>query len=135
MNTFPLKLLAADKVFFDGDCSSLIVPSVDGQYGILAKHCNTVIAVVPGIAEVSPSNGEKIVAFVASGIVKIEYGKVLMLVETCENAKDVNEAWAKNALKEAKDEVARKKSRFDVLSAEIKIARALNRLKAKEYIN
>ena len=70
-------------------------------------------------------------AFVASGLVKIENGKVLMLVESCENAKDVNEAWAKNALKEAKDEIERKKSRFNVLSAEIKIARALNRLKAK----
>ena len=40
MSTFPLKLLAADNVFFDGECSSLTVPSTDGQYGILAKHCN-----------------------------------------------------------------------------------------------
>ena len=71
----------------------------------------------------------------ASGIVKIENGKVLMLVESCENAKDVNEAWARNSLKEAKEEIARKESRFNVLSAEIKIARALNRIKAKEHVN
>ena len=135
MADFSLKLLAADKVFFDGECSSLVVPSADGQYGILAKHCNAVVAVVPGVAELKPANGVKIIAFVASGIVKIENGKVLMLVEACENAKDVNEAWAKNSLKEAKDEIARKESRFNVLSAETKIARALNRLKAKEHIN
>ena len=134
MADFSLKLLAADKVFFDGECSSLVVPSADGQYGILAKHCNAVVAVVPGVAELKPANGDKIIAFVASGIVKIENGKVLMLVEACENAKDVNEAWAKNSLKEAKDEIARKESRFNVLSAEIKIARALHRLKAKEHI-
>ncbi len=134
MNKFPLKLLAADKVFFDGECSSLVVPSADGQYGILANHCNAVIAVVPGVAELSADDG-KIIAFVASGIVKIENGKVLMLVEACENAKDVNEAWAKAALQEAQEEVARKESRFNVLSAEIKIARALNRLKAKEHVN
>ena len=135
MAVFSLKLLAADKVFYDGECASLVVPSADGQYGILANHCNAVIAVIPGVAEVKAENGEKIVAFVASGSVKIENGKVLMLVESCENAKDVNEAWAKNALKEAKDEIARKESRFNVLSAEIKIARALNRLKAKEHVN
>ena len=134
MNKFPLKLLAADKVFFDGECSSLVVPSTDGQYGILANHCNAVIAIVPGIAELNTDDG-KIVSFVASGIVKIENGRVLMLVETCENAKDVNEAWAKNALREAQDEIARKESRFNVLSAEIKIARALNRLKAKKHVN
>lgn len=133
--SFHLKLLAADKVFFDGECSSLVVPSADGQYGILANHCNAVVAVVPGVAEVTPADGEKTIAFVASGIVKIENGKVLMLVESCENAKDVNEAWAKNAIKEAKEELARKESRFNVLSAEIKIARALNRLKAKEHVN
>ncbi len=134
MIDFPLKLLAADKVFYDGVCSSLVVPSTDGQYGILAKHSNAVIALVPGFAELK-ANGEKIVAFVSSGIVKIENGNVLMLVESCENAKDVNEAWAKNALKEAKEEIARQDSRFNVLSAEVKIARALNRLKAKEHIN
>lgn len=131
MKNFPLKLLAADKVFFDGECSSLTVPSADGQYGILSNHSNAVIAVVPGIAELA-ANGEKTVAFVASGITKIENGRVLMLVESCEKASDVNEAWAKNALKEAKEEIARKESRFNVLSAEVKIARALNRLKAKE---
>ena len=134
MSTFPLKLLAADKVFFDGECGSLTVPSADGQCGILAKHCNAVVAVVPGIATLTVGD-DKTVAFVASGIVKIENGHVLMLVEACENAKDVNEAWAQNALKEALDEVARKQSRFDTLAAEVKIARALNRLKAKEYVN
>ena len=134
MKTFSLKLLAADKVFYSGECSSLIVPSSDGQYGILAGHSSAVIAVVLGFAEFTV-NGEKISAFVSSGVVKIENGKVLMLAESCENAKDVNEAWAKNALKEAKDEIARKESRFNVLSAEIKIARALNRLKAKEHVN
>ena len=58
-----------------------------------------------------------------------------MLVESCEKASDVNEAWAKNSLKEAQDELARKESRFNVLSAELKIARALNRLKVKNHIN
>lgn len=134
MSQFSLKLLAADKVFFDGDCTSLTVPSVDGQYGILAQHCNAVIAVVPGTAKLTV-NDEEIFAFVSSGIVKIDNGKVLMLVESCENVKDINTAWAEAALREAKEEVNRKESRFNVLSAEIKIARALNRLKAKEHIN
>lgn len=135
MANFRLKLLAADKVFFDGECRSLVVPSADGQYGIFAKHCNAVVAVVPGIAELTTDGDDKIVAFVASGIVKIENGNVLMLVESCERAEDVNEARARNALKEAKEAIARKESRFNVLSAEIKIARALNRLKAKDHVN
>ena len=121
MKTFRLKLLAADKVFFDGECASLVAPAVDGQYGILAGHCNAVVAVVPGVAELTPPD--------------VENGSVLMLVEACENGRDVNEAWAKSALDEARDELARKESRFNALSAEIKIARALNRLKARDHVN
>ena len=29
MNTFRLHILAADRVFFEGDCTSLIVPTVE----------------------------------------------------------------------------------------------------------
>ena len=36
MKSFRLKLLAADKAFYDGECLSLTVPSPDGKYGILA---------------------------------------------------------------------------------------------------
>ena len=35
----------------------------------------------------------------------------------------------------ARDKLVRKESRFNALSAEIKIARALNRLKARDHVN
>ena len=35
----------------------------------------------------------------------------------------------------ARDKLARKESRFNALSAEIKIARALNRLKARDHVS
>lgn len=133
-HTFPLKLLASDKVFFSGECSSLILPSADGQYGILANHGNVIIAVVPGVAEMTV-NGVKTVIFVSSGMAKVEDGRVIVLVESCENAKDINEARAKNALSEAQKERERRESYFNVLSAEVKIARAINRLKAKKHLN
>lgn len=134
MKEFSLKLLAADKAFFDGKCSSLIVPSSDGQYGILANHSDVVIAVVPGIAQYV-ANDERVYVFVSSGIAKVEKGNVLMLVESCENAKDTSEDWAEDELEEAKDELSRKESRFNVLNAEVKIARSLNRVKEKEHLN
>ena len=122
MKSFRLKLLAADKAFYDGGCLSLTVPSSDGKYGILAEHCNAVIAVTPGIALFTTADGQKISAFVASGIVKIEHGQALMLVESCYNADD---AKAKKAVRDAQEDAARRESRFNVLAAEIRIARAL----------
>lgn len=125
MKSFRLKLLAADKAFYDGGCLSLTVPSPDGKYGILAEHCNAVIAVTPGIALFTTADGQKISAFVASGIVKIEHGQALMLVESCYNAEDADDAKAKKAVRDAQEDAARRESRFNVLAAEIRIARAL----------
>ena len=46
MNTFKLKIVASDKVFFDGDCRQLVLPIADdGLYGFLANHENMVAPV------------------------------------------------------------------------------------------
>ena len=37
-NTFYLKIIAANRVFYAGRCRSLIVPEYDGQKEILAHH-------------------------------------------------------------------------------------------------
>ena len=48
MRTFHVDILAADKPFYRGDCQSLQIPIGNGQYGILAEHCNAIAAIVPG---------------------------------------------------------------------------------------
>ena len=49
MNTFSLVVLAAEKPFYNGQCESLVIPTTDGQYGIQAKHCDMIAAIVPGM--------------------------------------------------------------------------------------
>ena len=48
-----------------------------------------------------------------------------MLVESCYNAEDADDAKAKKAIRDAQEDAARRESRFNVLAAEIRIARAL----------
>ena len=43
MDTFGLKIIASDKVFYEGRCRKLIIPAPDGEKGILANHENMVI--------------------------------------------------------------------------------------------
>ena len=50
MNTFSLKVIACDKVFYDGRCAQVVLPLHDGLKAIQAHHENMVIAVVVGIA-------------------------------------------------------------------------------------
>ena len=57
MNRFHLKILAAERMFFDGPCESLIVPTMDGLYGIQAEHQDVVIAALWKNVE-SPSTAQ-----------------------------------------------------------------------------
>ena len=132
MKPFRLKILAADRVFFDGETESLVIPTLDGKYGVMANHSNAVIAVTPGIVERTDGEGRH-VSFVSSGIAKIENGEVLLLVEAAERPDEIDEARARRAWEEANDDIRAHKSKYDVRAAEVKIARALNRLKTKDF--
>ena len=37
MKSFHLQVLAAERVFYDGPCQSLTVPTIDGMYGVMAQ--------------------------------------------------------------------------------------------------
>ena len=77
MKPFPVHILAADHAFFEGECTSLILPTVDGQYGVLAGHSNAIGAVVPGTLTCRTAAGETLYAAVSAGLVKVEDGEVL----------------------------------------------------------
>ena len=58
MDTFGLKIIASDGVFYEGRCKKLIIPAPDGEKGILANHENMVIAVNVGVAHMSLDGDE-----------------------------------------------------------------------------
>ena len=89
MKAFQVHILAADHTFYEGPCESLVVPTVDGEAGILAHHCNIIAAVVPGELRCRTPEGEEYRAAVSEGLVKVEGGDVLVLVDSAERPEDV----------------------------------------------
>ena len=131
MALFKVKILAADKPFYEGEALSLIVPTVNGQFGILAHHSNTLGATVPGLLKITyPDNSEEVLS-VSSGIFKIEHNHVLVLVDSLERPEEIDINRAKREADEAKEALLQKMSRQEYYSTQAKLARALNRLKIK----
>lgn len=133
MNTFMLNVLAAEKPFFEGECASLIIPTDDGQYGILAKHNNIIAAIVPGVLIIKTSDGAETVAAVSEGLVKVENNHVLILVDTAERPEEIDENRARRSAEQAKEIILQKKSISDYYAAQAKMARAIGRLRVKKY--
>ena len=132
MNAFTLTVLAAERLFYKGECVSLVFPTVDGKYGILAGHNNTIAAVVPGELKFTAPDGTVTVAAVSEGLVKVENGEVLLLVDTAEHPEEIDENRARLAAEHAKEDLLQKKSIQDYYSAQAKMARAISRLRVKD---
>ncbi len=132
MNTFSLKILAADKIFYQGLCSSLIIPTGDGKYGIMANHENTVIGISIGDASFTDENGKRQGAILSSGICMIEDNTVTLLIETAERPEEIDRLHAEQDAQDAKRALEHRGNVMDARRAQAKMARAISRLKAAE---
>lgn len=135
MKAFQVSILAANRPFLKGECESLILPTVDGEYGIWANHQNTIAAIVPGTLKYREPGGEQKMASVSEGLVKIEGGKVLVLVDTVESPEEINVDVAQAKLEHDREALLQKQSIADFHATRARMARSLARLKTKRYIN
>ena len=127
--TFHLDILAASVPFYRGDCVSLVIPTEDGEIGVLAGHCHSVGAVSAGELRFETADGEQRRAAVAPGIFKIDGQRVLLLVDAAERPEDIDVNRAIRAREEAEEQLRQKRSMAEYQLAQGNLARALNRLR------
>lgn len=131
MEVFQAHILAADRSFYEGPCVSLIVPTSDGEQGILAHHSDMIAAILPGTLRFQTPEGPAQTAAVSGGMVKIEKNEVLVLVDSVERPEEIDAARARREADEAREAMLQKKSRQEYQLAQATLARAMNRLRVK----
>ena len=131
MNTFKASIIEADNTFYKGEMTSLIVPTLDGEYGVLAMHQNLVVAIIPGLLRFQDEEGEWRDASVSDGMMRIEDGEVLILVDSAEwpDEIDIERVKAKEAA--AREAMLQKKSVREYTLAESSLKRSISRLRIK----
>lgn len=131
METFPVRILAADRTFYEGLCESLTISTSDGEQGILAHHSDMIAAVSPGVLRYRAPGSPVRVAAVSPGMLKVENGAVLMLLDSAEYPEEIDAARAKREADEAREALLQQKSRQEYRLAQASLARAVNRLRVK----
>lgn len=132
MNTFSLKVIGCTKIFFDGQCESLVIPSDDGMRGILAGHENCVMVVETGEMVIKTPDKEEIHAFVGEGALEVINGDVNVLVISVERPEDIDEVRAKEAKERAEEALRQHQSIKEYYHSKASMARAMERLKVKK---
>lgn len=129
MNTFSFKLLACDKVFYDGQCEILVFPVEDGEMAILANHEGFTTVTEIGEIRFRTDKGETIKAIVSDGILKVDKNKVVFLVYSAEKPEDIDTFRAQAALERAQEQMKQKQSIMEYHISRASMARAMARLR------
>lgn len=136
MASFSLKVIASDKVFFDGKCESLIIPASDGELCIMAHHQNMVVAINVGMVRFrAEGSTEWTKAIVGIGFVHVAHNLVTMLVDTAERPEDIDEVRARQALERAQEQLRQNQSIQEYHVSQASLSRAMYRLKHSSSVH
>ncbi|MCU6763611.1 F-ATPase epsilon subunit [uncultured Roseburia sp.] len=130
METFELKIIACDKVFYNDRSNLLIVPALDGELAVLPHHENMVVAVKAGEIKFRNQQGEMVDVVNGIGFVHIMNNRVTVLVDTVERPEDIDVARAKAAEERAKERLRQKQSLQEYHRSQATLARAMARITA-----
>ena len=133
MNTFYLRVISSNKIFFEGRVEKIILPLEDGEKAVLAHHENMVIATSIGEIRITTSKGE-LVGVVGEGFVQIVNNRVVLIVDSAEKPEDIDRVRAKEAKIRAEERLRQKESLKEYKQTEASLARALTRLRVTEKI-
>ena len=129
-SSFELKIIAANRVFFDGNCRSIIIPQYDGQKEVLAYHENMVIAIEEGEMRFQPEGSDEwINTVVGIGFVQIINNQVTLLVESVEKPEEIDVQRAREAKERAEERLRQNQSIQEYYHSRASLARAMSRLK------
>ena len=127
MTAFPLKIITAEGIKFEGDAEAVMVRGVSGDIGIRANHIDYVTALGTGKAVVT-ANGTKRFAACSRGVLTVIKGEVTVLASTFEWQEEIDVDRAKRAAEKAKKRIADHASDRDVEAAKHKLHRAKIRI-------
>lgn len=132
MTPFKLQIITPEKTVFDGETEQVIVRTTVGDVGILKGHEPYCAALGIGQMRIM-QNGEFRRAATSGGIIKVSKEMTTILVQTCEWADEIDVERANAAKAAAEERLKSAKSDKELLLADAKLKRALNRIDTSNF--
>lgn len=126
MMPFKLKIVTPDGLAFDGEAEQLIVRTITGDIGIMARHMNYLAPLGMGRAVII-ADGQRRSAACIGGMVSVMNGEVTLVPTTFEWAEDIDVARAEASYQRANKIIEEHASDTDLKLAQARIRRALVR--------
>lgn len=129
--TFYLEIVAADKIFFQGDCEHLVITAIDGLLGILAGHEPLVTSLPTGELKYMV-DGEWKYAAISEGFIQVMPDRAVILADSCELPEEIDIKRAEEARMRAEERLRQQQSIREYYETQAALNRAMNRLKISQ---
>ena len=128
--TFRTQLVTQQGVLFDGEAEAVLMPGVEGYFGVLAHHAPLIAELGIGDVVASLPDGRSQHFSVAGGVCEVRDNKVVLLIEVGEVAEEIDVERAQAAAERARQRLAGegREEDVDLVRAQVALGRALNRL-------
>jgi len=129
--TFQLKIVTPERQVVSLDVESVILPGLEGSFGVLANHAPMLSALKPGLIKVAHGNVCDVYAC-SGGYAEVTGDSVIVLADALENGGEIDPERAKKALQRAEDRLTKHEAGIDIDRAALARDRARTRIQLFE---
>lgn len=131
-NCFKVKIIAPDRLFYEGEAEMIELTTTEGQIGVYKGHIPLTAVIAPGVVRVYETGGEVKSAALISGFVEILQDKVEVLAEIVEWPDEIDLHRAEEAKIRAERRITEKATETNMARAELALRRAVARIETVE---
>ena len=129
MDNIFLQIITPTDVFYDGEVSFVEYNTTEGYVGIFPKHVPMTQVIEPGKLVIYESNGDRKIAALHAGFVKIMPDVITILAEIIEWRDDIDLDRAMKAKSRAEENLRENRQDADLVKTELALKRAIARIK------
>lgn len=125
--TFHLDVVTAEQSLFSGIVEEVIAPGAMGDLGIMPRHSQLISKLRAGELQYKTTEGAMASLFVSGGVLEVQPHVVTVLADTGMRAEDLDEAAAREAMKQATDALQGKDPEdldYEAIQSELEAAKA-----------
>lgn len=129
---FRFQLVALSGKKFDDNVHEVILPTKDGEIGVLAHHMPLMSVASSGVVAVRPEprtpDGQREFFAISGGVIEVSNNQLRVLVDEADISEEIDEAEAKEAVENAKKMLADAKDEVSLEQAQQLVDRSAIRL-------
>lgn len=129
--TVHVDVVSAEESIFGGLVEYVIVPAEMGEVGVYPGHAPMITRLKPGSVSLKlPNQDEPELVYVSGGMLEVQPGLVTILSDSAIRGKDLDEAAAQKAKRDAEEAMKNRSAAMDYAKAQAELAEAVAQLHA-----